>query len=68
MGGSDDLLTRSNTSEGGESMKIRGTAKGKDLVEVVDEVIASVDECPECGGNNLGENSCWDCTASDYWE
>jgi ribosomal protein L37AE/L43A len=50
-------------------MKIRGISKGKDLVEVVDEVIASVEECPECTGTNLNEEKtlCWDCSAKD-WE
>ena len=51
-------------------MRIKGTAKGADLVEVVDAAIAGVEECPECTGTNLNEEKtkCWDCTAFEYWE
>lgn len=44
-------------------MRIKGTAKGADLIEAVDAAIANVDECPECTGTNLNEEKtlCWDC-------
>ena len=62
-------MKRQNEKESGEAMRIKGTAKGADLVEAVDAAIASVDECPECTGNNLSQdNECWDCTAFEYWE